>query len=274
MRRQNNTMTMSRVIALLIVFLILAFIAWQEGGQVQPTPTTTPGRPTVAALAETPRPTSGTIIPVQPGGLPDMPQKPQPVETTFQGCPPGGDGGDMELNKLKNRVDEGAYVPVTFDSIVKLAWPPATERRNMQNWSAADRAFVEKYNGIPVSVEGYLADIKKQGPESTNCHGADDDMRDWHIWLTQNQHQDRSGSIVVEATPRIRPKHPGWQLDTLRQIVNQQQRVRISGWLMLDPEHPDQVDKTRGTIWEIHPIMKIEVEQNGRWVSLDSYSAQ
>ena len=38
---------------------------------------------------------------------------------------------------------------------------------------------------------------------------------------------------------------------------------------MLDPEHPDQVGKTRGTIWEIHPIMFIEVEQQGKWVSLD-----
>jgi hypothetical protein len=45
--------------------------------------------------------------------------------------------------------------------------------------------------------------------------------------------------------------------------------VRISGWTMLDPEHPDQVDNTRGTIWEIHPIMQIEVQQQGRWVALD-----
>ena len=54
------------------------------------------------------------------------------------------------------------------------------------------------------------------------------------------------------------------------QIVKKKQRVRISGWMMLDPEHPDQVGKTRGSIWEIHPIMKIEVNQNGSWVDLDS----
>ena len=55
----------------------------------------------------------------------------------------------------------------------------------------------------------------------------------------------------------------------LGQIVKKDQRVRISGWLMLDPEHPDQVGKTRGTIWEIHPIMQIEVNQNGQWTPLD-----
>jgi hypothetical protein len=39
--------------------------------------------------------------------------------------------------------------------------------------------------------------------------------------------------------------------------------VRISGWLMMDPEHPDQIGNTRGTIWEIHPIMQIEVQESG-----------
>jgi hypothetical protein len=30
---------------------------------------------------------------------------------------------------------------------------------------------------------------------------------------------------------------------------------------MLDQEHPDQLGKTRGTLWEIHPIMRIEVSR-------------
>jgi hypothetical protein len=38
---------------------------------------------------------------------------------------------------------------------------------------------------------------------------------------------------------------------------------------MLDPEHPEQLGKTRGTLWEIHPIMKMEVERGGRWVDLE-----
>ena len=37
----------------------------------------------------------------------------------------------------------------------------------------------------------------------------------------------------------------------------------------MDPEHPDQISKTRGTIWEIHPIMQIETLKNGAWVPLD-----
>jgi hypothetical protein len=137
-----------------------------------------------------------------------------------------------------------------------------------------DRAAVARYEGIPVSVEGYLAGAKVEGPESPNCHGADSKYRDWHIWLTGAPGESRSTSIVVETTPRVRAVHPAWRMAQLRRAVRDTARVRISGWLMLDPEHPEQVGKTRGTIWEIHPIMRIEVQQRGGagsgWSSLDS----
>ena len=78
-------------------------------------------------------------------------------------------------------------------------------------------------------------------------------------------------SIVVEVTPRVRKGHPNWTTARLDPLVHTSTPVRISGWLMFDPEHPEQLGKTRGTLWEIHPIMKIEVEEQGQWRSLDSY---
>ena len=204
--------------------------------------------------------------------LPVMREKPRPVDREFRGCPPEGDGGDPDLNRLKNRIDDGNYIPVQFDAVEQLQWPPGVERERRSKWSSADTEAVERYEGLPVAVEGYLAGSKLEGPESPNCHGADDDFRDFHIWLTKTAGEDRSQSIVVEVTPPIRAKHPNWRTDVFRRIVREKPRVRISGWLMLDPEHPDQVGKTRGTIWEIHPIMQIDVEQNGRWVPLDSFA--
>ena len=73
-------------------------------------------------------------------------------------------------------------------------------------------------------------------------------------------------------TPGVRAQHRNWTTEVLGRIVKDKLKVRISGWLLLDPEHPDQVGKTRGTIWEIHPVMKFEVEQNGHWVGLDDLS--
>ena len=223
-----------------------------------------------ATRPETPPPVGGP-----PSAIPEMKDKPKPKQVIFKGCPPEGDGGDPELNRLKNRVDEaGEYIPVPFEAVAGLEWPQAVERRDRNKWSAADTEAVARYEGIPVQVEGYLASTKKEGTESCNCHGADDEFRDFHIWLTKNPNEDRSGSIVIEVTPRVRFKHPAWTTQALGGVARNDQRVRISGWLMLDPEHPDQVGKTRATIWEIHPIMKIEVEQQGHWRTLDSIAGQ
>jgi hypothetical protein len=219
-------------------------------------------------------PTATNSISPTPGGLPDIQDKPQPVEITFQGCPPEGDGGDPVLNRLKNRVDEGNYIPVQFDAIFGLTWPKAVERRMHSEWSSQDAAEISRYESIPVVVEGYLVDAKESGPESTNCHGADAAHKDWHIWFVKSVGTDRTQSIVIETTPRVRVNHPGWTLSLLHQVVKNQEPVRISGWTMFDPEHPDQIGKTRGTLWEIHPIMQIEIEHNGQWVTLDSLAGQ
>jgi hypothetical protein len=146
------------------------------------------------------------------------------------------------------------------------------DRVQRSRWSAADREAVSHYEGLPVSVEGYLAGAKVEAPESPNCHGADPKYRDWHIWLVGTPGADRSTSIVVEATPRVRAERPGWRISELTRAAREKSRVRISGWLMFDPEHPEQLGKTRGTLWEIHPIMKMEVERGGRWVDVERQS--
>lgn len=46
--------------------------------------------------------------------------------------------------------------------------------------------------------------------------------------------------------------------------------VRISGWLMFDPSHRNHLGRFRKTLWEIHPITRIEVWQNGAWVNVDN----
>jgi hypothetical protein len=74
----------------------------------------------------------------------------------------------------------------------------------------------------------------------------------------------------VEITPRVRATHPAWTEARLDTLVSSQARIRISGWLMLDQMHPERVGVNRVTLWEVHPIMHIDVQQSGRWVSIDS----
>jgi hypothetical protein len=253
-RRRRGLVVWQLVLILVVIAVLVALVILLRSRSVTTTTTST-GASVPAAVTDV--------------GLPDMPVKPTPREITFDGCPPEGDGHDRELNRLKNRVDEGKYVPVRLDAIVALPWPRPVEREARASWSAVERAAVARYEGIPVSVEGYLASAKVEGPESPNCHGADGKYRDWHVWLSATPGRDRTRSVVVEVTPRVRAQHPGWRIAALRRAARDSTRVRISGWLMLDQEHPEQVGKTRGTIWEIHPIMRIEMERGGRWVSLD-----
>ncbi|HKP86051.1 MAG TPA: hypothetical protein VJZ26_08145 [Blastocatellia bacterium] len=252
----NKNLRLLVVLALLAAAVVAGILLFRHRGKLRG--------------PETPPPVSGP-----PSLLPEMKDKPKPRNVIFKGCPPEGDGGDPALNRLKNRVDEaGEYIAVPFDSLAGLGWPQPVERRDRDRWSASDAEAVARYEGMPVSVEGYLVATKKEGPESCNCHGAGDEFRDYHVWITKGANEDKSGSIVVEVTPPIRFKHPVWTSQALGRVARADQKTRISGWLLLDPEHPDQVGKTRATIWEIHPVMKIEVEQQGRWVTLDSITNQ
>ena len=160
---------------------------------------------------------------------------------------------------------------MAFEDVIALRWPGAVVRRRFRRqWRAADAAAVARYEGIPIAVEGYLAGANQSGPESTNCHGAAAKLRDWHVWLVSAPGRDRRRAIVAEPTPATRAMNPRWTLTALRRLARDSARVRISGWLMLDPEHPEEMGKTRGTIWEIHPVMRIEVRRGSRWVDIAS----
>ena len=206
----------------------------------------------------------------QQSGMVQVPTSPRPtpVEELFKGCPGEGDGTDAELNRLKNRVDEADWQPVSVDALLQLKWPEGIERKHMAQWSPADRAQVAEHNSVPVQAEGYLLDARLQGPEATNCHSAQD--LDFHLWLAAQPGNDRgTRSVVVEVTPRVGARHPAWTLQTFQALARRKVRVRISGWTMLDPEHPDQVGKSRGTIWEIHPVVRVDLMQpDGAWKGL------
>jgi hypothetical protein len=201
--------------------------------------------------------------------------KPDPNTTSFDGpdghCGATGDGGDTVTNKRKNRTDEPAeYHEVTWAALDALPFPEAPS--SLQNWSPDQLAQIQPFQGIAVTVVGFIVALKPQdhgGGESTNCHFTNAVEVDWHVALVEQAGDPESSSIVVETTPRVRNNHPTWTPQALRPWVNSDAPVRISGWTMLDPEHRAHLGRFRSTLWEIHPITKIEVFQDGAWVDLD-----
>lgn len=218
------------------------------------------------------QPTISGTPPIHNEPVPPVSTAKQPVGGSgkaFRGCPAEGEGGDSDLNRVKNRDLHGAYQTVTFDWLANLSWPKELERRDRRNWRVRDAQYVAQYEAKSVTVEGFLASAKLTGMETVNCNRDDPEMTDFHIWLTPKRARERKNAIVIEVTPRIRAQHRDWTLERLDALANIQYPVRISGWLMMDPEHPEQLGKTRTTLWEIHPVMKIEYQSGGVWRTLE-----
>ena len=196
----------------------------------------------------------------------------QHTKGAFHGCPPEGEGGDPDLNELKNRdIAPAAYEDMMLVDFLKNkpASAIAMGKRHRDKWTDEALAAVEDLESKAERVEGRLIAIRTQGPESCNC-GSDTDV-DTHMWIATvaSASAKPTRSMVVEISPRELGDHPGWDHDLLVGLAKNGTRVRISGWVTWDEEHGSEVGKSRGSLWEIHPIHRIEVFQNGTWQDLD-----
>lgn len=229
---------------------------------------------------------------------PTYQQTANPSQPAFNGCPIQGlastgtlSADKQDLNRKKNRIDTpqaNIYQPISFTAFRNLPWSAPIAHQS---------ALAENF---PVVIEGYLGWVASQDGESPNCNqstrfpdfdcdplptSASPANVDFHISLLDYpvvgfDHsssgfahsaigRSRADAIIVETTPRVRINHPGWTIGRLCAFVFDGTRVRISGWSMLDPEHPENVGETRATIWEIHPIMRIEFWDGKTWIELN-----
>lgn len=205
-----------------------------------------------------------------------------PRAADFRGCAAEGTpGNDAPLNVLKNRTDEPPSRSWECRDVAwMLALPvPAGLPRQMRRYTDEQREAIASSSGRPVCVEGYLGGVKDEGGEATNCGGSGG--ADQHIYLVPDalpagelaRRADLVPRVpdvlVVETTPRVRVAHDTWTTAALRDLRRTQTRVRVCGWTMLDPEHANQVGRYRSTVWEIHPILHIDVRQDdGSWDEL------
>ena len=170
-----------------------------------------------------------------------------------------GEGGDAELNLLKNRVDKGAYIPVSLDSILALTWPKSAERGSMSTWTPSGRAFISQYLGLPVVVEGYIDALREGVADAANCNRADEHNHFWRLSIIQEPKDRRSQAVIAISTPQTRLGHT-WSADFIRAfLIEGRVLVRVSGWLYFNPDSPQEIGRTRATLWEITPVMQIEV---------------
>lgn len=186
-------------------------------------------------------------------------------------CGPSGLPPDYAFNRRKNRVDEGDYLAVPWTLVARLPWPRLVGYRFRDQWTVREARQVARYEGTAVQVTGYLVGYLLEGPEPPNCYSRNPAHKDYHLWLSERAHEDQKHSIVVELTPRVRARHPGWTEERLTALVEAQVPVRVRGWLMLDQMHPGKVGRNRVTLWEVHPVMHLDWQRpDNTWIPLDS----
>jgi hypothetical protein len=141
------------------------------------------------------------------------------------------------------------------------------DKEHRRKWTseAVQQAARSENHGVQVS--GYVAKVKEEGPEA--CNGKSDIYHDFHIWLTEAPGQDKSTGIVVEAIPFWKEQFPAWQFNSFDKLAYEHVKVRVTGWILWDEEHGDEVGKSRGSLWEIHPFTKFEVFIHGKWQELE-----
>jgi hypothetical protein len=184
----------------------------------------------------------------------------------FEGCPAQGIGGDPILNMLKNRDIAPARVTSFEFAALTAALPNNLPTAHRKNWSESDASRAGAWESKGVVVEGYLVAISREGPESCNCRRVD--RTDIHLWLAAAADAPAADAMITEVIPRLMAAHENWRAKTLDHFVQQHSRVRITGWLMWDEYHAGQIGEHRKTLWEIHPIHKIEVLSGGHWRAL------
>jgi hypothetical protein len=94
--------------------------------------------------------------------------------------------------------------------------------------------------------------------------------RDHTLRLADSARFARKVQALENDAGAIRRNHSKWTKGRLGPWTDTELPVRISGWTFFDTEHRNHLGTFRMTLWEIHPVTRIEVLKDGVWVNLDN----
>lgn len=269
-------------LAALLLALSVAFLVAPEVGTERPTaavPAATPGvavpaplAPRVVGPARTPPDAARTpAVPASPGGA-------GPATARAAGCPEEAGRRDDPLVRLKTRaVAPERYEELTVETFLGRFAPRVSRvsrARSRASLPAAARQAIEANEARGVALVGHLVGATESAPGAGGCP----DPAEPRVLLSVSGRPPGSRAeakalaaeaVVAAVTPLWEARNAGWRPAALRRLAREGARVRVSGWPMYDPSHPAQVGRTRATLWEIHPVTRIEVWRRDRWEPVD-----
>jgi hypothetical protein len=192
--------------------------------------------------------------------------KAAPCASSLAVCPTAGCGGGDKLLDTKKNISAAPsadYQVMSFDDFRHLE----SERPTAWKSGQSRQEVVDMGEGTPVMLTGFLLGAHSGSPETVNCKLSGEANNDYHINVVENDDDIQTASVVVEMTPKLRPGKANWTLPGLRTLPVASSKthalVRVAGYLLFDSEHVSGNGGERMTIWEIHPVMRVEVCATG-----------
>ncbi len=213
-------------------------------------------------------------------------------------CGPEGKGGaEATQNQAKNNFCASGAKPITIADMTTLQKKVQSDKSipfgnqdehplTSTHGPATDRSPLATLGeGNEVVLTGFAKIARQEGAESVNCGTnvpAVDVYHDIHISIVTAPGKAECSGVVVEMIPHHRPA--SWTADAVNAVAKAQRPVRVTGQLMFDSSHspctsgkPVKGDPARISLWEVHPIYKFEVCQQGNctsesgWVPLENW---
>ncbi len=189
-------------------------------------------------------------------------------------CPPEGRGGDPIANRMQNRQEvPRSYQEIDISRFKNEFSPDLHTAATRDQLTPAQIDYIAPREKRAVALTGYLL-MAQRGPRSAaNC--SDRRRRNILIWVSavpeihpRQAKLLRAQSVVAELTHMGQDQHAAWQPGRLEKLARQGVQVRISGWAYYDSSSRKALGQSRVTLWEIHPVTRIELWKNGSWNAL------
>jgi hypothetical protein len=199
------------------------------------------------------------------------------------------------IDKLQQAVD--LMVRKHKISYGKNGPPQSSDRPKLHGLSTVDAggSAARLGEGDLVTLEAFVLDAKHDDTfpfgfagEGVNCKNSLLEWNDIHVALGQTASSKECSSVTAEIIPHFRP--PVWDRfdcdpctspHVTKPLPVKGLRVRITGQLFFDGSHlPSSCTKPAGggnplrrSVWEIHPVYKIEVFDGSKFISLEDWAA-
>lgn len=168
-----------------------------------------------------------------------------------------GCASERERNRLKDRTAIPArYETITVEDLLDHRPLALTQpgTANRARWSPEAREEMDRWERRAVSMEGYVVAMHRNPFDG-----------DITLNITAEPEHSKEQSVVTEATPHFQELNPEWTNDRLDDLADRRARVRVAGWMFYDNLHAVLFNGNRGTLWEIHPITRLEVWDGLAW---------